>query len=73
MFNPKTPNCADMLIGAVGNASSAFRKTPKNKGSVYAGRVTRPLRFLPENAEIHDKSVGFGVLDEPIRRRRIIW
>ena len=34
--------------------------------------VTRPLRLPPENARIHDKFVGFGVPDEPIRRRRIM-
>ena len=43
----------------------------KNNGSVYAGRETRPLRSPSENTQIHDKSVGFGVPDEPIRQRRI--
>ena len=36
-----------------------------------AGRETRPLRLPPENAQIHEKCVGFGVPDKQIRRRRI--
>ena len=37
--------------------------------AVYKGEDA--LYYL-ENEKIHNKSVGFGVLDEPIRLRRII-
>ena len=52
----------------VGNAILGVpRKQQKNLGNTVGANCVRPLK----NAQIHEKSVGFGVPDEPIRQRRI--
>ena len=43
-------------------------KAPEIIGNIVGENFVRP----PENEQIHDKSVGFGVPDEPIRLRRIV-